>query len=266
MFDKANIEYPTKDWTWEEYVQTAKALTSGDGDNKVYGGYWEARANIFWTPALGEEMGDIVDGDYDMFKRSLDMAVDLQNSGAIMDWATNRSLNTNARAFYQGKIGMLHHGSWVLGWLIQDKDSGKHDLNWGVTNLPKWSDKGRMNRSVYTPVCINSKTKNIEGAWKLLNFLAGKEGALMMADCGMSPGYLDDEVLAVYSDPKFPEGIAEILRPEKQILDLPAGSITNAISDMVTEEIELAVTGNKTVDEAIADMKVRREEIKKENQ
>lgn len=266
IFDAANVEYPTDDWTWEDYAKAAKALSSGDGEDKVYGGYWEARANIFWTPALGEGMGNIVDGDYDMFKRSLDMAVDLQDSGAIMDWATNRSLNTNARAFYQGKIGMLHHGSWVLGWLIQDKEAGKHDLNWGVASLPKWSDKDRMNRSVYTPVCINNKTKNVEGAWKLLNFLAGKEGAVMMADCGMSPGYLDEEVLAVYSDPKFPEGVAEILRPESQILDLPAGPISNAISDMVTEEIELAVTGNKTVDEAIESMKVRREEIQKENQ
>ena len=34
----------------------------------------------------------------------------------------------------------------------------------------------------------------------------------------------------------------------------------------MTEEIELVVTGNKSVDDAIRDMKERREEIRKENQ
>ena len=252
LFDEAGAAYPTNDWTWEDYKTAAKKIAHGEGDEQVYGGFWETRGNIFWTPAMGEDMGNILDGDYDMFKRTLDMVVDLQDSKAIMDWATNRSLNTNARSFYQGKIGMLHHGSWVLGWLIQDKEAGKHDLNWGVAALPSWPGKGKINRNSYTPVCINNKTKNLEGAWKLLEFLAGKEGALMMADCGMSPGYLDDDVRKVYSDPKFPEGVAE--------------PITNAVSDMVTEEIEMVVTGNKTVDDAIEDMKKRREEIRKENQ
>ena len=82
----------------------------------------------------------------------------------------------------------------------------------------------------------------------------------------MSPGYLDEDVLKVYSDPKFPEGVAELILPEDILMDLPAGPITNAISDMVTEEIELVVTGNKSVDDAIRDMKERREEIRKENQ
>lgn len=266
LFDQAGVAYPTNDWTWDDYADAAKKIAHGDGDDKVYGGFWETRGNIFWTPAMGEDMGNILDGDYDMFKRTLDMVVDLQDSGAIMDWATNRSLNTNARSFYQGKIGMLHHGSWVLGWLIQDKEAGKHNLNWGVAELPSWPGKGKINRNSYTPVCINSKTKNLEGAWKLLDFLAGKEGAMRMADCGMSPGYLDEDVLKVYSDPKFPEGVAELIRPEDIRMDLPAGPITNAISDMVTEEIELVVTGNKSVDDAIRDMKERREEIRKENQ
>lgn len=57
-----------------------------------------------------------------------------------------------------------------------------------------------------------------------------------------------------------------MIRPDDIRMDLPAGPITNAISDMVTEEIELVVTGNKSVDDAIRDMKERREEIRKENQ
>ena len=38
IFDKAGEPYPI-DITWEEYAQIAKRLTSGSGENKIWGGY-----------------------------------------------------------------------------------------------------------------------------------------------------------------------------------------------------------------------------------
>ena len=31
---------------------------------------------------------------------------------------------------------MLPMGSWFIGTLIQDKEAGKFDFNWGVTTIP----------------------------------------------------------------------------------------------------------------------------------
>ena len=35
MFDAAGVEYPADDWTWDQFIETAKALT--DADNGIYG-------------------------------------------------------------------------------------------------------------------------------------------------------------------------------------------------------------------------------------
>ena len=35
LFDAAGVEYPSDDWTWDEFIATAKALT--DADNGIYG-------------------------------------------------------------------------------------------------------------------------------------------------------------------------------------------------------------------------------------
>lgn len=37
IFDEANLEYPTADWTETEFVELAKTLTSGEGPEKTYG-------------------------------------------------------------------------------------------------------------------------------------------------------------------------------------------------------------------------------------
>lgn len=37
MFAEAGLEPPKADWTWDDFLETAKALTKGEGDNKVFG-------------------------------------------------------------------------------------------------------------------------------------------------------------------------------------------------------------------------------------
>jgi multiple sugar transport system substrate-binding protein len=37
LFEQAGLEPPAPDWTWEQFLETAKALTTGEGDSKVFG-------------------------------------------------------------------------------------------------------------------------------------------------------------------------------------------------------------------------------------
>jgi multiple sugar transport system substrate-binding protein len=37
MFEDAGLEPPSPEWTWEEFVETAKTLTTGEGENKIFG-------------------------------------------------------------------------------------------------------------------------------------------------------------------------------------------------------------------------------------
>jgi multiple sugar transport system substrate-binding protein len=37
IFEQAGLEPPAPDWTWDQFLETAKTLTTGEGDNKVFG-------------------------------------------------------------------------------------------------------------------------------------------------------------------------------------------------------------------------------------
>ena len=37
MFDAAGLDYPDPEWTWDDFLETAKALTSGEGGDRVFG-------------------------------------------------------------------------------------------------------------------------------------------------------------------------------------------------------------------------------------
>ncbi len=37
LFEEAGLERPATDWTWDDFLETAQALTKGEGSNKVYG-------------------------------------------------------------------------------------------------------------------------------------------------------------------------------------------------------------------------------------
>jgi len=37
MFDEAGLDYPDQEWTWEDFLETAKTLTTGEGGDKVFG-------------------------------------------------------------------------------------------------------------------------------------------------------------------------------------------------------------------------------------
>jgi len=37
IFDAAGVKYPKEGWTWDEFLETSKALTSGEGGKQVYG-------------------------------------------------------------------------------------------------------------------------------------------------------------------------------------------------------------------------------------
>jgi multiple sugar transport system substrate-binding protein len=37
MFDAAGLDYPDPEWTWDDFLETAMALTSGEGGDRVFG-------------------------------------------------------------------------------------------------------------------------------------------------------------------------------------------------------------------------------------
>ena len=264
LFDSFGVPYPTNDMTWEEFEETAKLLTSGEGASKTYGTYIHTWASTYFMYGLQKHMGDVVEGPYEMLKDGLEMArrIQLVDKSAA-DYATNRAMGAHYRGlFEQGNIGMLYMGTWYMQALLLDEQEGLHNVNWGIARLPQWEGLPHATIGNVTPVVINARTKHQEAAWRLVKFLSGSEGASILAENVLVPGYLDSSVFDKFAEVDgFPGDNMEALVTETVYMEWPPHSLSGLLGKMVEEEIVLAMTENKSIDDAIRDMELRREEI-----
>lgn len=269
VFDRFGVDYPTNDMTWPEYRQLAKKLTQGEGVEKTYGTHIHTWASCYFIYGLIKGEGDLVEGDYSMLKDGLELNYQIQMvDKSATDFATNTALGAHYRGlFEQGNIGMMYQGTWVMQQLLYDAEQGLHDINWGMVQLPQWEgyDKGTIGS--VTPVVINTKTKYLEEAWELAKFLGGVEGATILADNVLVPAYLDETIFERFAQVEgFPSEDLPALITENIYMEWPPHPLAGMLGIMVEEEITLAMTGNKSIDQAIKDMESRREEIFRQNQ
>ena len=59
MFKEAGIELPLNGWTYDQFRETAKKLTRGEGQDKVYGMFWNSEQEIFRPSMIAQTvLGD----------------------------------------------------------------------------------------------------------------------------------------------------------------------------------------------------------------
>lgn len=268
IFDKMKVPYPKTGWTWEDYRTTAKQLTSGEGNKKIYGAYIHTWPGQYTLLGLQKTDKNIIDVDYNTFKEGFQFLYDMQNvDKSAADYATNVSTGAHYKgAFEKGNIGMMYMGTWAMQMFMQDKKDKKFDFNWEMAVLPVWKGMEQKTMSNPTPVLINAKTKHKEAAWKLTKFLGGKDGAKILANNFIMPGYVDKDIIGIFTNNSdLPKSAAEALKVNKTFSELPAHNLTGFTGKMITEEIQLMMTGNKKIDQGIKDMEKRRKEIIDQN-
>lgn len=139
IFDAANVAYPTNDWTWADFEETAKKLTSGEGANKIYGAYihtWQACVENWGVQDAKHTIMDY-EGGYDFFKPYYEMALRMQEEGTVQDYGTLKTGNIHySGPFAQGTVGMMPMGTWFMSTIIQKIKDGESNVNWGIAALP----------------------------------------------------------------------------------------------------------------------------------
>lgn len=270
IFDNAKMSYPSNDWTWDDFKDAAVKLTSGEGDKKVYGAYiWASRAYSYTIPGLQKMEGSLVDGDFNIFKDGFQMFYDMtMTDKSASDFATNKSMSSPDpyTAFSKGNIAMAVTGTWLVSQMAQGKTKGQHNINWGFAQIPSVKGKEDSSPLVVTPVVINSTTKNVNEAWKLAKFVAGEQSAQILTDELLFPGYMNDSIKKKITDNElFPKDGVDALKTNILFTEYPPSKISGLIDKMLIEELGMIMTGNKTVDQGIAEMETRRNEIKEQN-
>lgn len=281
MFDAAGIEIPT-DWTYEEFAETARKLTHGEGQDKVYGMFWNSQQDLtyLFTYLVAQTNGGdpmyLSQTETSFTDPVVVKSVDLINRMMNVDKTSPTHTDSVTQKLSQEGMFLTGKSAMTVGpWMvrsIKDTATYPHDFTTAFAPYPV-VEKGQRN---YTQggygdhLCINPKSENIDAAWEFAKWYA-TEGMIPVVEGGRVPAAntYDPEAVAK----AFLNGAEDHIDLDSamKILIIPADnyavpSITNHIAEVkkvATEELEKIFIGQQTVEEGMAKARERADALLK---
>lgn len=266
IFDNAGIPYPSNDMTWEEYRELAKKLTTGEGNEKIYGAYLHT-----WPGSLfrwGMDAKHSMDsGTYEFLKPTYELFLAMQNEDqSIMDYGTLKTGNIHySGPFYKEQVAMEPMGTWFANLIISTKKKGETSVNWGAVKAPRFEGQdANVAVSNPTPIVINKNAAHPEEAFRFLLFMCGETGADLLAGLGTMPAYQNEKTLnTLVRVDGMPEGFKEAIAVDSFVLECQMTPQAGALDKVIQEEHDLIMLGASPIDEGLANMSRRAQEILK---
>lgn len=194
-FDAAGLAYPNENWTWDDFLKAAKALTiDKDGDGEIdqwgyygYGRYAEAQAWIF---ANGGVLTNDKTHKFEPNQNALDaiqFMSDLVNVYKVAPSPKDMSAIKYKTIFPNQICAMFVDG----GWFADDFRKTIGDkFQWGVTRVPV-GPHGAPKTTYGWPdsYVISPFTKHAKEAWEFTKYIAGEGIGLDQFMAGKMPAY-----------------------------------------------------------------------------
>ena len=264
IFDNMRIPYPSNNMTWAQWEELAGRLTSGSGNNKVYGGYLHTWQACVQNWGVQDGRYTIMETDYSFLRPYYEMALRMQKAGYIWDYGSLRAGGIHySSPFLRGSVATMPMGTWFFTTIIERIEKNESNIRWGISALPHSShiEQGWTVGSV-TPIAMNQASRNKDLSWKFINFVTGIEGAKIYASYGQFPGRANDETLEVIASiPGMPEGAAQALAVKNIALDRPMELKVAEINQMLGEEHSLIMLEEVSIAKGLENMTRRSIEI-----
>lgn len=208
IFDQYGVDYPTDDWTWEDYKAAAEKITEASG-GEVYGGACNTGNNQDTFYNIIYDFGGYVISDdkkssgWDNentikafeFMTTLMNTADNPNSA----WAPQPLVAENGkdRLFINGKIAMDTEGSWMINTFYTDEHHD--DYAWAM--LPYWDLNGNgacdpeERVSIYNGLgwSASADVADPNAAWGLIEWFSSHEMQVKQSELGVTmAGYIGD--------------------------------------------------------------------------
>ncbi len=179
IFDAVGVPYPKDGWTWDEFYETAKKLTQGEGENQTFG-YVALADHIYlmqqyvWSNGSDfiSEDGTTTIGyiDSPQTKEMIKWYKSLYDISAQVIQG-DQAKNLGEAEFMSGKVAMMDNGIWPT-WKLEEAN-----INYGVVSppVPKSGD-------TFIPVIhsgaygISPNSKYKEECWEFMKFVQSEQG------------------------------------------------------------------------------------------
>lgn len=265
LFDAAGVAYPEDGMTMAEYHELAAKMTSGQGNEKVYGAHVHTWAsNVYQYPNRTEKFVYCDPTTYESLIPYYNEILAMQSEGLVQDYGALKASNIHySGVFYNQQAAMMQMGTWYINMLCENVK----DFNWGVCTIPD-NDGMKNENSIggVTPVSIGAYAKHPAEAWQFMTYVCGEEGAKTLASCGVVPGYSSDAIGEIFDGlhdiyPNAPEGLSTFLACEKNVMEQPMHAKNKEIETVINEQHSAIMTMSVSVEDGIAQMIERVNEI-----
>lgn len=182
LFDEAGIEYPTNDWTIEEYTAAAEKLTKiENGETVQYGA-----SGMDWVPNWGvfikSNGGSLVENNEVVINSPENLEVltwfnNLYQDGYVGTYEFYESVAQSGAdsMFSQGRIGMLTTGFWNIGNFTQ-----LDDLNFDIAPMPFFNEK--VTWPFGSALAISKQSTKQDAAFRFIEYMTSEEAQKILGE------------------------------------------------------------------------------------
>ncbi len=213
MFQQAGLEYPTEDWTWEDFRRACEALThdtNGDGIIDQYGALLPVPHALIWANG-----GSFFDDPTHPTRCTL-MEPEAVEAMKWFEQLTEdrivvppevRQEEGHYQMFSTGRVGMYFDGRWRTPDFV-DIDT----FEWEVCVVPK-GKAGRYTFHGGTAYAVSAGTQHRDEAWELVKFYCSKPGVTRAIQSGRTTPVVKSIALSpVFLDWRPPENMMAFVR------------------------------------------------------
>jgi multiple sugar transport system substrate-binding protein len=262
LFDEAGVAYPTADWTWDDFLAAAQALTkdrNGDGEIDQWG-FGILNWAWAWAGFVLGNGGEILSADRTQCLmedpktvEALKFYFDLQTKhevspppGALPEqaWAGDWFLTQSAA------MGLF--GPWWRPALV----TMENPFRWDVAYPPKSPNTGQRATVVYTDHwAISSGSKVADATWHFIKFLTSQQGQEIWVDLIGARSISPVQAVARSEEwVRYGGSSGEIILDTLAVGQAPPVNFGNAdeAETIWNEEFGLVIAGEQTVEQAVA--------------
>ena len=257
LFAAAGVPLPTNEWTRDDFLAAALALTQdtdGDGVTDQYGVGVEA--SLFrLAPFVWQNGGEIVDDPANPTRLTLDTPqaraafqwlVDLQVVHHVAPDRLAESAEESESRFLNGRLAMFFNSRRGVPTYRTITS-----FTWDIAPLPLAEvPAGILHSDGY---CLAAAAENKEAAWTFIEFANSVEGQTLIAASGRTvPSLISVAESPAFLDGQPPANSQVFLDTIPLLKAVPIMSTWVGIEETAGQEVERAFYGEATIDEAIA--------------
>jgi multiple sugar transport system substrate-binding protein len=259
LFEKAGVPLPKAGWTWDEFLNAAKALTkdtNGDGKIDQYGLGIDP-VTIRLAPFIWAHGGDLVDNTAKPTKLTIDSPaareafqwfVNLQTKYHVVPSKEDEATEPDKSRFEHGTMGMYLNSRVETPEL---RETIEDSFEWDVAPMP--TDKTTATILHSDGYCLSKDSKNKDLAWAFMEFANGPAGQSELTKSGRTvpsmQAVANSNAFLVNPEPPAHNKIYLDMIPN--IRRVPVATTWLEVENALNNEIQRAFYGDATVQEAV---------------